>query len=47
MRKDNCFLNITQILTLANKNNNKRKYILNIIKKRTTIEILSLITNIQ
>ena len=40
MRKDNCFLNATQILTLANKDSNERRYILDIMKKRTKVEVL-------
>jgi len=47
MRKENCFLSATQILKLANKNSNKRKYILDIIKKQTKIKVLSPILGIQ
>ncbi|KAL8652821.1 MAG: hypothetical protein Q9210_002458 [Variospora velana] len=40
MRKEDCFLNATQILTLANKNASDRKYLMALIKEQTEIQVL-------
>ena len=40
MRKEDGFLNATQIIALANKNNSERKYILGLIKQKTKVEVL-------
>ncbi|KAI4122902.1 MAG: hypothetical protein LQ341_007256 [Variospora aurantia] len=40
MRKEDCFLNATQILTLANKNASDRKYLISLVKEQTKIQVL-------
>ena len=40
MRKEDCLLNATQILTLANRTSNDRKSILRLMKEQTVIENL-------
>lgn len=40
MRKEDGFLNATQIITLAKKNDSERKYILELIKQETKVEVL-------
>ena len=39
MRKEDCFLNATQIITLAKKNNSERKYLLGLMKEKTKVEV--------
>lgn len=39
LRKEDCFLNVTQIIKLAKKDSNKRKSILNKIKKYTKVDV--------
>ena len=39
MRKEDCFLNATQIITLAQKNKAERQSILELIKKQTKVEV--------
>ncbi|KAL8816167.1 MAG: hypothetical protein Q9223_004776 [Gallowayella weberi] len=46
MRKEDCFLNATQILTLANKNANDRKYLLSLMKEQTEVQVLPPVTDI-
>ena len=46
MRKEDCLLNATQILTFVNTNNNDRKFILRFIKKQIVIEKVSSAVNI-
>ncbi|KAI4088993.1 MAG: hypothetical protein L6R37_008114 [Teloschistes peruensis] len=46
MRKEDCFLNATQILTLANKNDSNRKYLLSLMKKQTEVQVLPPVTDI-
>lgn len=46
MRKEDCFLNATQILTLANKNDSDRKYLLSLMKKQTEVQVLPPVTDI-
>jgi len=40
MRKEDCFLNATQILTLAEKTTGERTYILRLMKEETKVEVL-------
>lgn len=40
MRKEDGFLNATQIITLAKRNDSERKYILGLIKQKTKVEVL-------
>ena len=40
MRKEDGFLNATQIITLTKKNDSERKYILELIKQETKVEVL-------
>ena len=40
MRKEDGFLNATQVITLAKKNESERKYILELIKQETKVEVL-------
>lgn len=40
MRKEDGFLNAIQIITLAKKNDSERKYILELIKQETKVEVL-------
>lgn len=46
MRKEDCFLNATQIITLADKNDTQRKRILSLIRQKTTVEVCSAIAGI-
>lgn len=39
LRKTDCFLNATQIITLAKKDKNKRKIILDKMKKYTKVNV--------
>ena len=39
LRKEDCFLNATQIINLAKKDNNERKSILDKMKKRTKVDV--------
>ena len=47
MRKEDDFLNLTQIITLIKKNNSERKYILKRINQNTKIKVLSTIKDIS
>lgn len=46
MRKAGCFLNATQILTLANKSASDRKYIMGRIKEQTEVQVFPPAVNI-
>ena len=39
IEKEDCFLNVTQIIKLAKKDSNKRKSILNKMKKHTKVDV--------
>jgi len=40
MRKEDGFLNATQIISLANKNDSERRNIMTLLKEKTTVEVL-------
>lgn len=39
LRREDCFLNVTQIIKLAKKDSNKRKSILHKMKKHTKVDV--------
>lgn len=47
MRKEDCFFNATQILNLAKKSAEDRRYLIGLMKKQTNVELLQPTTKVR